>query len=1083
MLKNKIKKTISVLSSLTIVASNIAGLAAQASGKEAKSLNISNADEAAENHLGFHGYSSNPECECELIGTGSGTTIALLDAGVTDYDTYKQVSFIDDETIGSDHGNQMMSILNNEVPDARILDVRVLDDEGKGTYSDVCNGIKWAVDNDADIIVMSFAGESNSSLLWDAVEYAEKNNVFVIASAGNTYCEKEMYPAAYNTVISVGSIDAEGLILDFSNFGENVDTYAESQEGTSGAAQLIAAEAAVTIEYSDDINVAELRSQFQLNDKAVVARANEENADELVYAAAKCKHTYRWVTTRQPTCTASGSKSYKCSKCGYVSSTSSIAKLGHNYESWRTTRQATCTSTGLKTRTCMRYGCHNQESQTIPKTSHSYSWVTTKQPTCTATGTKSYKCSKCGSVSKSETISKTGHNLENWRVTKAATCSATGTKIRACKRYGCNYQESQTIPKTSHSYSWVTTKQPTCTAAGSKSYKCSKCGSVSKTETISKTGHNLENWRVTKAATCSATGTKIRACKRYGCNYQESQTIPKTAHTLSWVTTKQPTCTAAGSKSYKCSKCGYVSTTSSITKLGHDYEDWRVTKAATCSATGTKTRTCKRYGCHNQETQTIAKLAHTYKWVTTVQPTCTNTGKKQYKCSVCGDISKTEILDKTGHDYEDWRVTKAATCAETGTKTRVCKRYGCNNIETQTIAKLPHTNEWVTTVQPTCTNTGKKQLKCKECGEITKTEILDKTGHDFEDWRVTKPATATTEGIETRTCKRYGCNFQETRPIPPTDYSYPFGSQAYFNNLDERTANQIGSSAKTTEYYKLKAELMMADYDAYKNYTNLNNVSGANWNAFCNEFASCVQGYGKVTKEMHYFRNNLNRAPATLRELLAEQENWELLPVTESLYHMNDTTASPEGEFNLKFISKDGHHEAVYNKDGILLTQYNDPYNMGTFNFVGPNQNKSNHKKFDVDTYFDWGNTPGTSDIGLGTVIGDPASALVRYEKNFDAQDHRIRIEDVMALHFYEGAYQVKSNFSYLVALTLEENVENGGIVTEGHVGEYLTISQGTVLELDYTGMCIHGTDAVTGQSYVNFDFLGHIGSNLTKIY
>ena len=141
------------------------------------------------------------------------------------------------------------------------------------------------------------------------------------------------------------------------------------------------------------------------------------------------------------------------------------------------------------------------------------------------------------------------------------------------------------------------------------------------------------------------------------------------------------------------------------------------------------------------------------------------------------------------------------------------------------------------------------------------------------------------------------------------------------------------------------------------------------------------------------------------------------------------------------------------------------------------------HTDFDVTTYFKWGNTPSTSNVGLDTIALDPASARIRYETNFDAQDHRIRIEDVMALHFYEGAYQVKSNFSYLVALTLEENVENGGIVTEGNVGEYLTISQGTVLELDYTGMCIHGTDAVTGQSYVNFDFLGHIGSNLTKIY
>ena len=95
-------------------------------------------------------------CCGEEAPAGQGVTIALLDAGVTNYETAGKTSFIDDDTIDSDHGNDMMSILKDTAPGADVLDVRVLDDEGKGTYANVEKGIRWAVDNSADIIVMSF---------------------------------------------------------------------------------------------------------------------------------------------------------------------------------------------------------------------------------------------------------------------------------------------------------------------------------------------------------------------------------------------------------------------------------------------------------------------------------------------------------------------------------------------------------------------------------------------------------------------------------------------------------------------------------------------------------------------------------------------------------------------------------------------------------------------------------------------------------------------------------------------------------------------------------------------------------------
>jgi hypothetical protein len=64
-----------------------------------------------------------------------------------------------------------------------------------------------------------------------------------------------------------------------------------------------------------------------------------------------------------------------------------------------------------------------------------------------------------------------------------------------------------------------------------------------------------------------------------------------------------------------------------------------------------------------------------------------------------------------------------------------------------------------------------------------------------------------------------------------------------------------------------------------------------------------------------------------------------------------------EGEYNLKFISADGHFEAVYNKDGMLLTQENDPLNMGTFNYAHQLADQVTHYNLDVWPYFMWNNT------------------------------------------------------------------------------------------------------------------------------
>lgn len=115
-----------------------------------------------------------------------------------------------------------------------------------------------------------------------------------------------------------------------------------------------------------------------------------------------------------------------------------------------------------------------------------------------------------------------------------------------------------------------------------------------------------------------------------------------------------------------------------------------------------------------------------------------------------------------------------------------------------------------------------------------------------------------------------------------------------------------------------------------------------------------------IPKEVHYFRNNLNRAPKSLYELLnsnEERKKWELLLVKDSVFHMY----GENGEYNLKLVTPmklyggDVIFEAVYDIKGDLLDVYNDPVNCGTYNFASP-KDEIEHLMYDLYTYYYYGN-------------------------------------------------------------------------------------------------------------------------------
>lgn len=110
----------------------------------------------------------------------------------------------------------------------------------------------------------------------------------------------------------------------------------------------------------------------------------------------KCEHT---DTTNTPavaaTCTEGGfTAGVQCNDCGsFISGHEAIAALGHKYGNWVTTTQPTCTATGVQTKTCS--ACGDEQTQSVAALGHSYNAVVTA-PTTYEQGYTTYTCSACG---------------------------------------------------------------------------------------------------------------------------------------------------------------------------------------------------------------------------------------------------------------------------------------------------------------------------------------------------------------------------------------------------------------------------------------------------------------------------------------------------------------------------------------------------------------------------------------------------------------------------------------------------------------------------------------------------------------
>lgn len=170
---------------------------------------------------------------------GTGRKICIIDSGL--YTAHEDISATNVSGLGDDwsndcsgHGTHVagtIAAVNNEIgvigvsPDVSLYIVKIFDGPSCGwSYSsNLIDSSNKCSEAGANIINMSLGGRKLSVSERDAFAAHYNNNILSIAAAGNNGDNTKLYPASYDSVISVAAVDNTLTVADFSQSNDQVE--------------------------------------------------------------------------------------------------------------------------------------------------------------------------------------------------------------------------------------------------------------------------------------------------------------------------------------------------------------------------------------------------------------------------------------------------------------------------------------------------------------------------------------------------------------------------------------------------------------------------------------------------------------------------------------------------------------------------------------------------------------------------------------------------------------------------------------------------------------------------------------------
>ena len=168
----------------------------------------------------------------------------------------------------SSHGTQVAGIISSKdngygilgvAQETEIYSLVAIDSNGLGKIKDVCSALKWCLDNQMDVVNLSFSVKRDNQELEALINELNKKNTIIIASYNNRDSVSS-YPAEYSNVIGVKSCDKtwfeckDGVVYAP---GKNIITTIDKGgyacvDGNSMAAAYVSGLAAIYKEYCNN---------------------------------------------------------------------------------------------------------------------------------------------------------------------------------------------------------------------------------------------------------------------------------------------------------------------------------------------------------------------------------------------------------------------------------------------------------------------------------------------------------------------------------------------------------------------------------------------------------------------------------------------------------------------------------------------------------------------------------------------------------------------------------------------------------------------------------------------------------------